>query len=452
MRLASKIKKGAYSTLVAGLLFTGATALDQLLTDAGYKPAFVASAEAQGAQERRRTPAMSEKLYKQLAEVAEYASPPEDSGKKPDFQAALKEVRKVEKNCSKCNEYEFAQIYNYYGWIYYSLDDMPNAIKYYKKVVAQSPNISIGLEVSTLDTIAKLSFSLDQYQDALDYHDKWMKLATLVTADAFAFRAQVYYQMKKRKDAQNNINRAIKMVEDKGDIAKEPYYSLQRALYIEKEDYKLATANLEKVVRHYPKKSYWIQLSGLYGLLEKSDRQLHSMDTAYLQGAVDKEQQIINLAYLYLGQEYPYRAAKVLEQGIKDKKIKETEKNLDLLARSWSQAKETKKAIPVMSKAAAMSDSGDLYSQLASLYLDADESKNAVAAGEKALKKGNLKREGEVHVNMGIAYMDLKNYGAAVKAFKEAMKDKRTRRFATNWLRYAENEYSRDRQLKKANG
>ncbi len=428
MNLASVFKTITTGTAVAVALTVVLTVGDKAASEIGVDLSWVESSSAQGqsrARKTRRTPAMSEKMFKAFSKVAEYASPPEDSGKKPNLRAALKENQKIEKNCKKCNAYELAQVYNYYGWIYYSLDDVNNAIKYYRKVVAQSPNISLGMEVQTLDTIAKLSFSTDDYKSALKYHDKWMKIATIITASAYEFRAQVYYQMKRKKDSLANINKAIRMIEAKGKIPKEAVLTLQRALYIEKEDYAKAAANLEKAIRHYPKKSSWVQLSGLYGLLEKPKKQLHALDSAYLIGGVTKEQQILNLCYLYLGSDYPYRAAKVLEKAIANKQVSASEKNLELLARVWSQAKETKKAIPVMTKAAKKSKTGDLYGQLVALYVDLNDNKNAVVVGKKALDKGKLKRSGEVHVNMGIAYINLKKYKSAVSSFEKAKKIKR---------------------------
>lgn len=453
MNLATVFKKVTTATVVAAAMTVVLAVSDRVGSQYGVELAWVGEAVAQEgskAKKTRRTPAMSEKMFKAFAKVADYASPPEDSGKKPDLRAALSEVKKLEKNCSKCNAYELAQVYNYYGWIYYSLEDTNNAIKYYRKVIEQSPNISLGMEVQTLDTIAKLSFSLDDYKGALEYHDKWMKIATLITASAHEFRAQVYYQMKRKKDALTSINKAINMTEAKGNVPKDAVLTLQRALYIEKEDYAKAAKNLEKTIRHYPKKTYWVQLSGLYGILEQSKKQIHALDAVYLMDGVKKEQQILNLAYLYIGNDYPYRAAKILEKALADKQIESNEKNLELLARTWSQAKETKKAIPVMARAAKLSKVGDLYGQLVALYVDLDDNKNAVEAGKKALDKGKLKRPGEVHVNMGVAYVNLKKYKSAVTAFENAKKDKKTKRIADSWLTYAKRELYRQEQLDRS--
>ncbi len=137
---------------------------------------------------------MSEKIFKSLAKVAEYASPEEGSGKEPNLKAALDELKKIEKRCEDCNKYECSQIYNYFAWISYTLEDTDNAIKYYKKVVEQSPDIPIGLELYALKYISQLSFTIDKLDDLIIYLDKYIALAEEVGADIYQLRASICYQ------------------------------------------------------------------------------------------------------------------------------------------------------------------------------------------------------------------------------------------------------------------
>lgn len=448
LQLVNSFRVARAALVVAAAGFIAPVALDKLVESAGFESALVASAVAQGSkQEKRALPGISEPFYKKLGKVADYASPPEDSDRKPDFKAALAELKKLEKDCEKCNAYELAQVYNYYGWIYYMLEDIDKSILYYDKVVQQSPMIPWGLELSTIFTLAQLEFSQERYDAALKRLNRWMSLSDTVGADVYYLKSQICYQTEDKKCSLDNILTAIKMVEDKGQIAKEPWYGLQKALYLEKEDYRSTLPILEKLVRHYPKKSYWQQLSSVYGLLEQDKKQLGALDATYVMGGLDKEQQILNLVYLLIQNEYPYRAASVLDKAIDDKIAKRNEKNLETLAKAWSQAKEKRKAIPVMTEAADLSDTGDTWGLVMALYLDVDDSKNAVKAGEKALKKGKLERPGDIHLNIGIAHVDLHEYEAAIKSFRKAEEDKRVKRIAENWRKYAQSELDRKRQL-----
>ncbi len=70
------------------------------------------------------------------------------------------------------------------------------------------------------------------------------------------------------------------------------------------------------MIKHYPKKDYWVQLSAMYGELKDQQQQLAAMETAYVQDMLTEEKELVNLAYLFLANEVPYKAAKVLDQGI----------------------------------------------------------------------------------------------------------------------------------------
>ncbi len=454
---------GVSVLLGAAFTFAVPAALDKLLQPLGFDTQLVSAAYAKRnaacnviktdaagkPKEKRKLPGISEAFFKKLGKVADLASPPEEDKRQPNFPGALKELQKIEKGCvkSKCNQYEMAQIYNYYGWIYYSLEDYGNSVKFYQKVVDQSPMIPWGLELQTIYTQAQLEFSQERYEPSVKLLNKWMKSSDTVGANVYNLKASICYQMDDKKGALDHINIAVKKIEDKGQVAKEPWYSLQRALYLEKEDYKSALPILIKMARHYPKNSYYQQLGAIYGMLEQEKRQLGVLDATYLAKGLEKEQQLLNLAYLMIQNDYPYYAAKVLEKGMKDKLVKRTERNLETLGKAWGQAQEKKKAIPVMTEAAAMSDTGDLYVIVLGLYLDLDNNKKAVEAGKKALKKGKLKRPGELHLNMGVANFELKNYKSAIKSFEKAMEYKKTKRFAESWLNHTKRELYRQEQL-----
>ena len=405
-------------------------------------------------QQPRRLPGISEKMFKSLGQVAELAQPPEGSNKQPDFKAALREAKEIEKRCTSCNPYELSQVYNYLAWISYSLEDSKSAIKYYNKVLAQSPQIPWGLELQTRFTLSQLSFAEGDYRDALNQLNDWMKVSSVIGADAYQFKATICYQLKDKACALKEINRAISMIEAKGDIAKEPWYNLQRAIFFEDEDYKAALKNLHLMVKHYPKKSYWTQMGGVYGLLGDEVNQLAALEAAYLMGALTKETELVNLAYMYLNADTPDRAAKVMEKGLKNNIIKPSAKNLEVLGIAHRSAKNIKDAISAMEKAAAKSDNGDIYGDLVALYMDIDQAKEAIEAGKKARKKGELRDPEIVNLNMGIAYVELKQFSNAISAFDRVLADKdakpSVRKFATSWKQHSENEKYREEELAKA--
>ncbi len=452
-------KSLASATVLAGALLAGPALIEGAVRSADVSLSFAGSVHAQAQEKQtRRLPGISEKVFKGLGKVSELASPDldENPNAKPNFPEAYKELKDLEKKCAECNNYEKSQIYNMYAFVTYQLEKYDEAVEWYKKVVSMSPEIPIGVELQSMMYIAQLSFQLEKFDQSIDYLNRWMKLANEtgneVGPEIWQLKAVICYQSDQKKCAFESINNAISMVEGRGKIAEESWYNLQRALYLDREDYKNATVILEKMLRHYPKKSYWTQIGSMYGLLEREKDQLHAMDTAYMMGAFTKEKDLVNLSYLYMAEQVPYRAAQILQDGMDKGIVERNEKNLETLAIALQTSKELKEAIPVLREVGKMSKSGNYYGQLTSVYLDLNQPEEAIKAGRLALQKGNFTRgvDGEVYINMGIAYFDTRQYGKAIESFQNAAKIKKHARFARSWLRYAENEKKRYDGLKKA--
>lgn len=364
-----------------------------------------------------------------------------------DWNGALVVLKDLEtRKAAKYTSFEKANLWNYFGWIYYSLEDFKQAIRYYEKVLKEE-QLSDALKLGTLYTLAQLQFVQEDYRAAIDLLKQWMAIQPIVGADAYVLLAQGYYQLGDMKQAMTNVDIAVDRFESKGKIPRENWYALQRAVYYDKGDNKKVIQILQKMVKHYPKATYWKQLSGMYGTVGREKDQLHSLETAYLMGAVTKEKELMNLAYLFMGEDAPYKAAKIIDKGIKNKQIEETSKNLEVLATAWRLAQEVKKSIPEMEKAASKSDKGDLYARLAGIYLDGDQNKKAIATGNKAIKKGGVKRIDQLHIVMGMALVNEKQYAKGIEHFKKAAKDKRSKKFAVQWQQFAEGEKKREESL-----
>ncbi|WP_250461121.1 tetratricopeptide repeat protein [Microbulbifer litoralis] len=398
-------------------------------------------AQASAAEETRKVPAMRENVFKKLGKVQEAADA-------EDWNAALAALRDMEEGKDKYNAYEKAQMYFFYGFVYYSMERYNQAIASYKNVLAQGvENIPVGTELNSIKTIAQLYMVTEDFGQALKYLNRWFDRAETVSATDYALRGQAHYQNGDEDGALRDINKAVSMFEADGKVPKENWLSLQRFLYYEKNDYKKVTSILEKLVKYYPKGEYYKQLSGMYGELKREKDQLHMMEAAYIAGALQKEKELLNMAYLFMGNEVPYKGAKVIKKGIDEKKIERTSKNLETLAQAYQMAQELQKSIPQLEAAAKLSEEGELYSRLAGIYLDLDKNEKALEMGGKALKKGDLKRPDQLYIVLGMANANLKKYDTALKNLEKAKKDERSEKFANQWIEFVKTEKSREEQL-----
>ena len=129
--------------------------------------------------------------------------------------------------------------------------------------------------------------------------------------------------------------------------------------------------------------------------------------------------------------------------------VKDTEKNLKLLADSWRMAQEIDKAIPILERSAEMSKDGNSYVILGNLYLSEDRVEQAIRAINKGLEKGDIKNLSQVYLTLGQAYFELQNFEEARTNFRIAARDKKktVKTQANTWLKYTENEEIRVKNL-----
>ncbi|RLA60296.1 MAG: hypothetical protein DRR04_06000 [Gammaproteobacteria bacterium] len=432
------------AALLAVLLLAGQIAVSRLQSDVGIWPlssAIAAEEKKKDTRATRRTPALRNKVYEKLVE-AQAAAEEKDLGKASKILDAM--IATGGKRA--LNSYELANVYNLYAFIYYSHEDYANALKAYENVVAQ-PDIPIAMEVNTRFTIAQLYFVQEQWQQGIDALLDWFKVTENPNANAYVLLAQGYYQTKDYDRALLNVKKAISMYKAKDKLPKEQWYNLARFLYFEQNDINKTVEVLEELLQYYPKKQYWVQLSHMYGEQQKESEQLSAMETAYVQGMLDKGTEQVTMAYLYLNAEVPYKAARVMDKGLKNDSIEGKSKNWEIAGSAWRQAQEIDKAIPAMEEAASRSDKGELYTRLGNVYLDGVQYKKAITALNKGLSRGGVKRPDTARLVLGMAYFNTRQYPKAREAFVAAGRDERSAKYANQWIKYMDTELARQKSL-----
>ena len=432
------------TSALAALLLCGAVALDPVLPGDVISGAVAQDDKPKKDQrETRRTPALRNKVYEKLAEAQTLAEAKDYAG-----AAVILNDMIAEDGKRALNSYELANVYNLFAFLAYATEDYPQSLRYYEQVIAQ-PDIPLAMEINTRFTIAQLYFVQEKWQQGIDAMLVWFDLNEKPNAGAYVLLAQGYYQVKKYDLALENVETAISMHEGEGKLPKEQWYNLARFLYFDKEDFDSALDVLNTLIIYYPKKQYWVQASHLYGEKKEEQKQLALMEAAYEQGFLDKSSELVTMAYLYLNAEVPYYAGSVIEQGFKDELVDDKSKNYELGGSAWAQAREVAKSIPMMEKAAAKSDEGELYVRLGNVYLDGDQFAKAADSVNKGLKKGGVKRPDQARLVLGMAYFNLGEYNKARKAFRDAGKDDRSEKYAKQWIAYVSSEEERQRELEK---
>ena len=413
-------------------------------------------------QERRRVPSLKPKTYEMIQEAQQLIDPdrfnkdnPDQAvvGIKSDPHAALA-LLKEGRDRKGMNEYEVAQFWNMMAYAYYTLGDTNNAMNAYQQVL-KTEKISLALELSTLQTLFQLYLIKEDYDTALKYILRWEKVNCKPDPGMIYFKAYIELQKGNHKKALEYALEVERVALEQERKIKEDWWYLQVILYSEKKDYDNVIKVLEKLITNYQKKRYWVHLSGMYSEKGREDEALSAAYAAYIQGMFDRETEIVILTQRLLSAEVPYEAALVMDKGIKDEIVKESEKNLRLLAQAYTMSRETKKAIEAWKRATKYGKDGELYFRLAQAQTNDGLEEDAISSYREALRKGDLKDPAQVNYWLGITLINtvtiddtkeqaFKKLDDAIEAFKKAIEqDEESKDRYNNYIKYAESEKNR---------
>ena len=390
----------------------------------------------------------------------------------PDWAEARRILTELLNQRAELKSYDRSVMWNYWGYIYFSDEDYDQAMYAYEQLLKE-PEATIPLRTSSLLTLAQLNLVKENWDKGIRLILQWMDEVENITAQSYYLLASAYFQKEDYVRSRSSMEEAIRLADEEGYHPRENWYVLLAACFNELKDRKIISAaySLEQqlgiyeiLVNYYPKKLYFLQLGGTYQQMDREEDYMITLKAAFDKDLLDKEGEYLALAQLLLISKNPYWAAQVLVAGqnkkvLVDNKetkkeelvpvVKDTEKNLKLLADSWRMAQEIDKAIPVLEQAAKMSKDGDTYVLLGNLYLFEDRIKDSIRAIEAGLKKPKVKSRSQAQLVLGQAHFELENFDEAKKQFRAAArdKDKRIKKTANSWIKYAENEEVRVKNL-----
>jgi len=159
--------------LLAGLLAPGADAQTRSRPD---------DEESQANAPTRRTPAMRESVYQRLSE-AQACSEADDMECAQELLSQVREMRGL-------NSYEMAQMWNFYAFIYFNQDNYREAITAYENVLLQE-ELPIGLETTTMYSLATLYMQQELYDESLAMLDRWFALSENPSSGPYILKAQI---------------------------------------------------------------------------------------------------------------------------------------------------------------------------------------------------------------------------------------------------------------------
>ena len=370
---------------------------------------------------------LSQKTYRELTSAQKLL----DTGNAKKAISNLKELLDE----SRQKPYELALVQQTLARAYIGQDDYRSAIPHLKHSL-ELEALPADSQQRTRYNLAQLYMATERFTDALDVLEVWFTHASKPKAEAYVMMGRAYLQLKRYQEAIEPLRMAIKT----NPAPKESWYQSLLAAHSELEQFKQCASLLHTMVQLFPDRaSYWRQLSGIQMTREKYEDALSVMELAYLQKHLETQQDLLNLAQLYMFRNAPYKAGVLIENEIKRGRLKRTTKNWEQAANAWLQARETTRAAAALEQAVKTSRKVDLNIKLAQLYIENEQRENAIDRLQKILKFKRLKDDdaGQIWLLLGVANMNENtDHKAALAAFSEAIRFNKTKKDAAQWLSY----------------
>lgn len=342
--------------------------------------------------------------------------------------------------------YERAVIQQQVGFVYADQGNYKAAIRTFEQAYAMNA-LNEQQQRDMQFYLGQLYLAEGQTDRAITYLESWLN------AVGEGANPQAYFVLAQAYASKDNYNRALTYAErgiDKARVNKAnnpefvirtTWYKFTIAMYFETRKYsKAKSLAREAIVNESTDKQLWTQLGAAYSLTNEEEIAYNVRQLMYVQGMLERSNDLELLAQLHLGNETPWRGVKVLRKGFSAGLVEKDAKNYELLAISLQESREWKDAIEPLTQAAKLSDDGDLYMRLCQSYLFDEKYGSAETNCTNAIRKGGLRDPGNTWMLLGTARYNRGRSTTALEAFKRAQDFDKTRRNATRWVRFIEQE------------
>jgi len=367
---------------------------------------------------------LSPSTYQQLTEIHKHIDQQAYDTASRVLQGLLRDVQR--------RPYEKAVVLQTLGYVQVNREDFHAAIRALEQ--------SLALQQLPDDTQQRLRYDLAQLYLAEGQAGKtafileaWFQQADKPPAEAYVLLGHSYAQ-------QQQYRKAIPPLVKANELAEEPHadwYEALLAMYYELQSYPDCVPILEDMIRLFPQRHrYWQQLAGVHLALKDYDAALTALELAYRDGALKKEQQLIQLVQLYLYTGIPYKGARLLEDQMRAGGIQNNARHRELLARAWSSSKQRTQAIQALEKAISADSTPALRLRLAQWYFEDERWQAAASILEPLVRNEARGSAGQVWLLLGIARFEQNDRAAAREAFQNAAQSAVTGTSAQQWLAF----------------
>lgn len=367
------------------------------------------------------------------------------------------------------NAYEKSIVYQIQGSSYYQLDQYGPAISAFENSINAGgllPKEADGLRVN----IAQLLIGNGQYAQGAQMLENYLNRGGQQKPQYIEYIMQAWIQSE-------NYSKALPWAEKWFNAASpkdRKHFDLMNFLYNNLGMQGRQADIVKQMINRWPEdKTLWDAWASMLANGGREQEAFEVSKMLYLGGALSAEQDLMKVVQYYSFYDMPYQAAQILEKEMNAGRISRSSEKMVQLSSLFRQAREYKRAIPVLESAAASSGQAKLYADLGEALYNEGQCVKAETAFKSAINKGydagkswmliatcryeDTQKQKRIDCKMTEAQKDAapitKSRQSAIQAFEQVPSSSREGRNAKKWISFirAEREAVENRCIFEAN-
>jgi len=280
----------------------------------------------------------------------------------------------------------------------------------------------------------------------LHHFQKFVDATPDATAAEYETLGRLYLQADDNQNGAKYLTRAVDASAAAGEQPKEFWFQLLDKVYVDGNEPAKRLANLESLVKRYPKREYYTRILSLYAAATQDDRvvmmnvyRLVLADTGL--ATVGEYLSCADTA-LVLGS--PGEAQRALERGMADGIVPDAGTNQQSLQEAKTAVARDRRDLPRDSQAAIGNPNtpGEVHAKIGLGFFSIGDPARSVESIRRGLAKGGVKRPDDANMLLGAALVELGRLAEAQAAFAAAAAaagpGSYMTRVADLWTAYAE--------------
>lgn len=356
-----------------------------------------------------------------------------------DWNGMLAKVQEAAAVPVEKSDFDNFWIHELSGVAYANLKQYPEAVRELDAAL-NNPCMKEAEKPTRNKVLMQLSYQGKDYKKAIEYGNKAAQLLPDDTEVA-NYLSNSYFQTDDFENTRKVITGMIGKMEAAGKVPEEQQYRILQTACLRLKDDACVVEQIEKLVAHYPKPTYWTDLTNALLRYSRNDKEL--LNILRLADGVDvmkDPSHFTEMAQLALAQGLPGEAQSMIEKGMSKgvfngaDAAREKERANRLLAEAKQATTLDKSTLDKQDASARAKPQGESDVKLGAAYLSYGQNDKAVEALQRGLGKGGVKSADEASLMLGMAYLRMGNKAEAAKAFESVKQDPMMTRLAKLWL------------------